>query len=161
MLWLQSSLPPVQRRSAGVIFAQHTEHVRVGERIAPAADDGKQLVIRAEPFQRRVKFVDDLGLEVGLRHRRGTQLNCVQSGRTSAPRWPHFVHRMRGPNDGTVTSSGNASTSSFASRPHPLHVTLSNRGPRLRMLLSVIGSVGCLLTDGAGGFLTGGLVMPE
>jgi hypothetical protein len=28
----------------------------------------------------------------------------------SAPRWPHFVHLIRGPNDGTGTSSGHAST---------------------------------------------------
>jgi hypothetical protein len=32
----------MQRRSAGVIFAQHSENVRIGDRIAPAADDGKQ-----------------------------------------------------------------------------------------------------------------------
>jgi hypothetical protein len=32
-----------------------------------------------------------------------------QFGRTSAPTIPHFVHTIRGPNDGTGTSSGHVS----------------------------------------------------
>ncbi len=47
---------------------------------------------------------------------RGLYVTCRQPGRSfrfgrgSASRCPHFVHRIRGPNDGTGTSSGQAST---------------------------------------------------
>jgi hypothetical protein len=44
-------------------------------------------------------------------HDFGTPRNCDQSGRALAPRWPHFLHRIRWANDGTEVSSGQASTS--------------------------------------------------
>jgi hypothetical protein len=44
-------------------------------------------------------------------------LTSRQFGRTSAPMVPHFVHTMRGPNEGTVKSPGRWSTFMITSLP--------------------------------------------
>ena len=86
----------------------------------------------------------------------GAARNCVQSGLTLAPRCPHFVHRMRGPNDSTRTSSGQSSTLKMLRWPQDVQVTSSERGPRLRMLPSDMPSGICRLpAGGADGFLPG------
>jgi hypothetical protein len=54
--------------------------------------------------------------------------SCVQSGRTLAPRWPHFPQRILGPNDGTATSSGKVSTLILIWWPHFVQVTSGERG---------------------------------
>jgi hypothetical protein len=61
---------------------------------------------------RDADLAGDLRLDVGCHGRGvpGTPRSCLQCGRTLALRWPHFVHRMRGPNAGTDSSSGQAST---------------------------------------------------
>jgi hypothetical protein len=46
--------------SAGLVFPQHGEHFQVVEGVAPAADDRQQLVVGAEPFQRRVDLAGEL-----------------------------------------------------------------------------------------------------
>jgi hypothetical protein len=74
--------------------------------------------------------------------RLGMPRSCVQSGRTLAPRWPHLLHRIRGPNEGTTASSGKVSTLTLVRWPHFVQVRSSECGPRLRLLPSVIGPVG-------------------
>src|SRR5258708_11023076 len=59
-----------------------------------------------------------------------------------APRLPHRVHRMCRANDGTGTSSGQASTLTSVLLPQARQVAKSERTPRLRMLPSVIGRIG-------------------
>jgi len=59
-----------------------------------------------------------------------------------APRLPHRVHRMCRVNDGTGTSSGQASTLTSVLLPQARQVAKSERTPRLRMLPSVIGRIG-------------------
>jgi hypothetical protein len=66
----------------------------------------------------------------------------IQFGRASAPRLPHWLHRMRGPNEGTGTSSGHASTFTARSWPQWRQVTSSPRTPFWRMLPRVIGRIG-------------------
>ncbi len=66
----------------------------------------------------------------------------IQLGIAVAPRLPHRVHRMRRPNDGTGTSSGQASTLTSVLLPQARQVAKSKRTPRLRMLPSVIGPIG-------------------
>jgi hypothetical protein len=59
-----------------------------------------------------------------------------------APTLPHLLHRIRGPNDGTGTSSGHPSTLTSVWWPQALQVTNSPRTPFWRMLPRVIGSIG-------------------
>jgi hypothetical protein len=69
-------------------------------------------------------------------HRHGAvpaPLSCAgrscQFGRTSAPMIPHRVHTMRGPNDGTATSSGHGSALRWnAHTPWCVLAASSNRG---------------------------------
>jgi hypothetical protein len=68
-----------------------------------------------------------------------------QFGRASAPMIPQRVHTMRGPNDGTGTSLGQASALMIARWWHCQQDTSSDRTPFARMLLSVIGSIGSLM----------------
>src|SRR5437899_1653418 len=55
---------------------------------------------------------------------------------------PHRLHRIRGPNDGTATASGQASMLTAVSWPQCRQVTNSPRTPFWRMLPSVIGWIG-------------------
>jgi len=66
----------------------------------------------------------------------------IQLGIAVAPRLPHRVHRMCRVNDGTGTSSGQASTLTSVLLPQARQVAKSERTPRLRMLPSVIGRIG-------------------
>ena len=66
----------------------------------------------------------------------------IQFGIALAPRLPHRVHRMCRVNDGTGTSSGQASTLTSVLLPQARQVAKSERTPRLRMLPSVIGPIG-------------------
>jgi hypothetical protein len=66
----------------------------------------------------------------------------IQLGIAVAPRLPHRVHRMCRVNDGTGTSSGQASTLTSVLLPQARQVAKSERMPRLRMLPSVIGRIG-------------------
>ncbi len=66
----------------------------------------------------------------------------IQFGIALAPRLPHRVHRMCRVNDGTGTSSGQASTLTLVLLPQARQVAKSERTPRLRMLPSVIDSIG-------------------
>ncbi len=66
----------------------------------------------------------------------------IQFGIAVTPRLPHRVHRMCRPNDGTGTSSGQASTLTSVLLPQARQVAKSERTPRLRMLPNVIGLVG-------------------
>jgi hypothetical protein len=42
------SLRPVPRRPVGIVFPQHRENVTIGQRIAPAPDDGEQFLVGAK-----------------------------------------------------------------------------------------------------------------
>jgi hypothetical protein len=83
----------------------------------------------------------------------GIPRSSVQSGRTTAPRLPHFAHRMFEANDVIMTSSGSSSTLRVLAKPQVPQVTYSERTPRARMCPSVTGWVGRLLVGGSGGFL--------
>jgi hypothetical protein len=65
----------------------------------------------------------------------------IQLGIAVAPRLPHRVHRMCRVNDGTGTSSGQASTLTSVLLPQARQVAKSERTPRLRMLPSVMGGL--------------------
>jgi hypothetical protein len=67
-----------------------------------------------------------------------------QSGLTSAPTIPHFVHTIRRINEGTVRSPGRWSTFMVLSWWHRWHRNASDRTPLLRMFAMVIGSIGSL-----------------
>jgi hypothetical protein len=67
-----------------------------------------------------------------------------QCGRASAPMIPQFVHTIRGPNDGTGTSSDHGSALRIVLWWHTQQHTSSDRTPLARMLPSVIGSNGSL-----------------
>jgi hypothetical protein len=62
-----------------------------------------------------------------------------QFGRASAPMMPQRVHTMRGPNDGTGTSSDHGSALRVARWWHSQQHTSSDRTPLARMLSRVIG----------------------
>jgi hypothetical protein len=66
------------------------------------------------------------------------RLCSCQFGRASAPMMPQPVQTMRGPKDGTGTSSGHVSTESNAERWHNRQLIDSERTPCARMLPSVI-----------------------
>jgi hypothetical protein len=55
----------------------------------------------------------------------------IQLGIAVAPRLPHSVHPMCRPNDGTGTSSGQASTLTVVLWPQARQVVKSERTPRL------------------------------
>jgi hypothetical protein len=57
---------------------------------------------------------------------------------------PQRVHTIRGPNDGTGTSSDHESALMIAQWWHPQQHTSSDHTPLARMLPSVIGSIGSL-----------------
>jgi hypothetical protein len=92
-----------------------------------------------------------LGIEASHRHGLPGSLSrrSIQFGIAVAPSLPHRLQRMRGPNHGTGTSSGQASTLSFVLCSQCWQVTHSPRTPFRRMLPSVIGWIG-----------SSGLVMP-
>ena len=79
-----------------------------------AADD-KQLLRQSVAACRREHRQRTALLGAQATFRNGCQVSgslsrrSIQFGRASAPRWPHWLHRIRGPNDGTGTSSGQAS----------------------------------------------------
>jgi hypothetical protein len=58
---------------------------------------------------RRKVDAEDLG-DYSVRRVSGIPRSSVQSGRTTAPRWPHFAHFTYGPNDVMKTSSSQSST---------------------------------------------------
>ena len=84
----------------------------------------------------------------------------IQFGIALAPRLPHRVHRMCRVNDGTGTSSGQASTLTSVLLPQARQVAKSERTPRLRMLPSVIGRIGSS-ERGIGGHSIPGRDVPE
>jgi hypothetical protein len=84
----------------------------------------------------------------------------IQFGIAVAPSLPHWLHRHRGPNDGSGTSSGHASTLTAVSRPQCWQVTKSPRTPWRRIVPSVIGPIGSS-ERGIGGHSTPAGDVPE
>jgi hypothetical protein len=80
------------------------------------------------------------------RHRRAPPGNLsahsIQFGTAVAPSLPQRLQRMRGPNEGTVASSGQSSILAARSWPQCWQVTNKPRTPCRRMLPSVIGRIG-------------------
>jgi hypothetical protein len=72
-------------------------------------------------------------------------MSSRQFGLRSAPIIPHFVHTMRGPNDGTVRSLGRWSTFTITRCRQLWHWTSSDRTPFWRMFAKSIGSIGSVM----------------
>ncbi len=60
----------MQRFSGSVVRAQHRQHFRVAEGIAPTSHNDQQFLVSAAPFQGDVKPVGNLRLEIGVGHDR-------------------------------------------------------------------------------------------
>jgi hypothetical protein len=123
--------PMLKEKNARGCWSDIIRRVPLGTGKPRAVRSGR--VVRLRPVASKTRAVL-LGSEAHRRVPGRLSRRSIQFDITVAPRLPHFMHRMRGPKDGTVTSSGQPSTFTALSCPQCRQVACRPRTPWRRMM---------------------------